>query len=119
LVDGKVKATFPAGVQQQMAAVLGRIRANRTEVVEVLRRRCEIPAMSAGVRLLAWEPKQPPVAIVTWAVVNDVPQFIRATLTQLEAALRGKNWLAANRSVRELVERLEQVGVKVNVEGTR
>ena len=62
--------------------------------------------------LLRWAPKRPPVAIETWAIVNDVPQFIRATLEQLRAAIAGENWLAGNRSVRHLVDRLEQVGVK-------
>ena len=69
--------------------------------------------------LLQWAPKPPPVAIESWSVVNDVPQFIQTTLGQLQAAMAGKNWLAGNRSVRELVERLEQVGVEVSVEETR
>jgi hypothetical protein len=73
------------------------------------------PEMPAGVRLLDWKPKQPPVAITTWAVVNDVPQFVRATFEQLRAALDGKNWRAGNWSVRELVDRLEQCGVQVEV----
>ena len=75
--------------------------------------------MPKGVRLLQWAPQLPPVAIESWAVVNDVPQFIQTTLSQLQAAMAGKNWLAGNRSVRELVDRLEQVGVKVSVEETR
>src|SRR5664280_380442 len=69
-----------------------------------------------GVRLLQWAPQLPPVAIESWAVVNDVLQFIQTTLSQLQAAMDGRNWLAGNRSVRELVDRLEQVGVKVSVE---
>lgn len=77
------------------------------------------PPMPKGVRLLQWAPQLPPVAIESWAVVNDVPQFIQVTLRQLQAAMAGKNWRAGNRSVRELVERLEQVGVKVRVEETR
>ncbi len=75
--------------------------------------------MPKGVRLLHWAPQPPPVAIESWAVVNDVPKFIQTTLGQLGAAMAGKNWLAGNRSVRELVERLEQVGVKVSVEEPR
>ena len=57
-----------------------------------------------------WTPKEPPVALTTWAVVNDVSAFIRTTLNQLEAALRGENWLAGNWSKRELVDRLGQCG---------
>ncbi len=73
------------------------------------------PVMPEGVKLLHYLPKRPPVQIETWALVNDVPQFIRATLDQLDAALRGKNWLAGNWTVRDLCERLEQMGVKVEV----
>ncbi len=120
LVNEKVKANFPAGARDEITPVLDRLRANRTEVAEVLRQRFEAPTMSTGIRLLAWQPKQPPVAITTWAVVTDIPQFIRSTLTQLEAALRGDNWLAGNWSVRDLLERLEQVGVTVEaVRGER
>ena len=61
--------------------------------------------MPEGIRLLAWTPKEPPVELTTWAEVNDVSAFIRTTLAQLEAALRGEIWLAGNWSVRELVER--------------
>jgi len=71
------------------------------------------PVMPEGVRLLAWTPKEPPVALTTWAVVNDVLPFTRTTLSQLDTALRGDNWLAGNWSVRELIDRLGQCGVKV------
>ena len=59
------------------------------------------PPMPKGVRLLQWAPQLPPVAIESWAVVNDVLQFIQTTLSQLQAAMDGRNWLAGNRSVRE------------------
>jgi hypothetical protein len=36
--------------------------------------------MPKGVRLLQWPPKVPPVAIESWSVVTDVPQFIQTTL---------------------------------------
>lgn len=75
----------------------------------------EPPPMPKGVRLLQWAPKGPPVAIERWSVVTDVPQFIQTTLGQLQAAIAGENWLAGNWSVRELVDRLEQVGVKTDV----
>jgi hypothetical protein len=39
------------------------------------------------------------------------------TLLELKAALIGKRWLAGNRSVRELIERLEECGVVVEVNG--
>ena len=74
--------------------------------------------MPAGVRLVSWEPKKPPVAIVHMGEVTDVPKSVAATLRELEAWLDGKDFLAGKWSVRELVERLEQVGVQVQVERT-
>ena len=76
----------------------------------------EPPSMPTGVRLLAWEPKQPPVALSVFSVVNDTQKFIVSTLQQLDAALRGNPWAAGNWTVRDLCERLEQVGVRIEVD---
>jgi hypothetical protein len=43
--------------------------------------------MPAGVRLLGWNPKQPPIEINMVSVVLDPLRFIETTLQQLEAAL--------------------------------
>ena len=39
------------------------------------------------------------------------------TLLELQAAMLSKRWLAGNRSVRELIERLKECGVVVEVIG--
>jgi hypothetical protein len=49
-------------------------------------------------------------------IVTDVPRFVTMTLLELQAAMIGERWLAGNRSVRELIERLEECGVLVEVE---
>jgi hypothetical protein len=72
--------------------------------------------LPAGVRLLSCQPKEAPVAITTCSVVIDVDKFVRVTLGQLDHALKGENWLAGNWSVRALIDRLEQVGIFVEVE---
>lgn len=72
--------------------------------------------MPDGITLLSWEPKQPPVALSTYSVVNDTGEFIESTLRQLDAALRGRCWAAGNRSVRDLIERLEQAGLRVELD---
>ena len=72
--------------------------------------------MPHGVRVLKWEPKNPPVAIVHMGIVCNVDKFIGATLRELRARLEGKDFLAGNWSLRELVDRLEQVGVAVEIE---
>ncbi|MGA7892072.1 MAG: hypothetical protein WCA49_02510 [Candidatus Sulfotelmatobacter sp.] len=52
-------------------------------------------------------------------IVSEVDKFVCATLRELRARLEGKDFLAGNWSLRELVDRLEQVGVVVSVEGTQ
>jgi hypothetical protein len=51
-------------------------------------------------------------------IVSNVDKFIGATLRELRARLEGKDFLAGNWSLRELVDRLEQAGVSVTVEST-
>ncbi len=97
---------------------LEELRAHRNEVVRVLqRRRQEVPAMPPGVRLIRWGLKEPPVAIemCTTVVINPA-RFAKSTLLQLQAALKGKRWLAGHWSAAELVERLKHVGVEVELE---
>jgi hypothetical protein len=71
--------------------------------------------MPSGVRILEWKLLEPPVVLTEYSVVNDVDKFARCSLEQLGQALAGRSCLAGNWSVRELVERLEQVGVRVEV----
>jgi hypothetical protein len=75
----------------------------------------EHPPMPDRVMLLSWELKLPPVTLSVFSVVNDTQRFVEGTLRQLDAALHGRCWGAGNRSVRDLCERLEQVGVRVEV----
>jgi hypothetical protein len=94
------------------------LKQHREELIELLRG-CETPPpMPLGVRLLKWQPKNPPIAIVRMGIVTNVDKFIGATLRELRARLDGKDFRAGNWSLRELVDRLEQVGVIVSVEST-
>jgi hypothetical protein len=102
-----------ARLPEDAAHLLEELRAHKDEVLSLLRRREEIPAMPQGVRLMRWEPKPAPVILAHFAVVTDVSRFISMTLLELKAALAGKQWLAGHRSARELVDRLEQCGVFV------
>jgi hypothetical protein len=76
----------------------------------------EVPPMPEGVRLINWEPKPAPVILTHYAVVTDVSRFIHITLLELKAALAGKRWQSGHWSVRELVDRLEECGVRVEVD---
>lgn len=71
--------------------------------------------LPSGVRLIRYEPKAAPLAITECSVVIDVPGFIRSTFEQLEFAMKGKEWLAGNRTVAELIHRLQQAGIHVEV----
>lgn len=100
---------------EEAAPLLPELRAHRDAVLRFLRERSRVPAMPSGVRLVSWQPKAPPVILTSYSVVIDIEKFIEYTLEQLGHALKGENWLAANWTVRELMERLEQAGVVVEV----
>jgi hypothetical protein len=98
------------------APLLAELRAHRNAVFELLHTRFSVPVMPKGVRLIRWKPKTPPVFLARWSVVIETAKFIGITLEALDAALAGKNWLGGNWTVRELVDRLEEVGIEVALE---
>jgi hypothetical protein len=115
LIGDRIRATLPGEHPDRLADVIERLRANREEVAELLQKRATVPTMPQGVKLVVWNPKEPPVAIETCSVVVDVSLFIRSTLAQLGAALENeKRWLGW--SVPQLTDRLRLVGVVVEVE---
>jgi hypothetical protein len=80
-----------------------------TEAVEEF-----VAQMPQGIRLIEWCLKEPPVALESCAVVVDPASFARTTLEQLRVALENpKQWVGW--SIPQLVDRLAQVGVTVEV----
>ena len=118
-LDGeKVRVWYPDDERRgELAEQIAFLRGQRAEVAAYLKARSAIPPMPEGVRLVRWEPKPAPIAITKVEIVTDVPRFVTMTLLELKAALAAKRWLAGNRSVRELIERLEACGVVVEVNG--
>lgn len=110
-----IKYTIP----KRAVWLIAELKQNREELIGLLKEAGTPPPMPPGVRLLKWEPKTPPIAIVRMGIVCDVDKFIAATLRELRARLEGKNFLAGNWSLLELINRLEQVGVVVNVIGAQ
>jgi hypothetical protein len=96
-------------------ALLAELRKHREKVRTFLQARATIPAMPPGVLLVLWQPKPAPVILTQYAVVTDVSRFISMTLLELRAAIAGKRWQAGHRSVRELIDRLEQCGVILQI----
>jgi len=117
-LDGeKVRISYPDEERrEELARRIAFLRAHKDQVLSLLRRREEIPLMPSGVRLVDWEPKPAPVVLTQVSVVTDVDRFIRMTLLELKAALAGKRWQAGHWSVRDLVDRLEQCGVRLEIE---
>jgi hypothetical protein len=115
LNGGQIKYSIP----KPAVWLVPELKQNREELIELLKESETPPPMPPDVCLLKWEPKTPPVAIVRMGIVTNVDKFIGATLRELRARLDGKDFLAGNWSLRELVDRLEQVGVSVMVENTR
>ena len=116
-LDGdKVRICYQDELQrEQLAQHVGFLRARRDEVAEWLRARTAIPPMPPGVRLLSWNLKQAPVAIDTCSVVTEPAMFARSTLEQLRVSLaEPKRWVGW--TVSQLVDRLQQVGVVVELE---
>jgi len=118
LERGQVRYRAPAHAVIRIRPHLERLREHRADVVEVLRKR-DIPPVPRGVRLIAWNLKPPPVVVERWSVVTNVALFARRALKQLEFALAGDNCLAGNWSISELIDRLEAVGVVVELQRVR
>lgn len=114
LNGGQIKYTIP----RRAAWLVPELKQNREDLKGLLRESGTPPPMPPGVRLLKWQPKDPPIAIVHMGIVTNVDKFVAATLLQLRARLEGKDSLAGNWSLRELVDRVEQVGVAVGIEST-
>ncbi len=105
---------------EDAAHLLDDLKAHKTEVIVYLKRR-NMPPMPEGVRLLEWNPKPAPVILTTASVVTDVDQFICATLDELGMAMKARPAtrilrVRHARRLRDLADKLEQVGVTVKVE---
>lgn len=115
VLDGeRIRYTVPSG-DAEARALLAELRKHREGVKAFLRARAAIPAMPAGVRLVAWELKEPPVAIEYHAIVTDPGKFARATLEELRERLTNPRRRYGS-SVPQLIDRLAQVGVIVALE---
>jgi hypothetical protein len=101
-------------IDEDELPLIDELRVHRDEVLRILQERQTVPAMPTGVRLINWNLKEPPVVLDMASVVTDSALFARTTLEQLQTALRQpKRWVGW--SVPQLVDRLKQVGVEIEV----
>ena len=111
LSRGRIKYSIPSCA----AWLLPELQKKREDIIGLLERRTPAPSMPPGIRLVRWSPQEPPIVLQESSVVIDVDKFISATLAQLQARLDGKDYLAGNWPLRALIERLEQVGVVIEL----
>lgn len=101
--------------RESLANQIGFLRAHQNDLVAWLKARVTASPMPPGIRLLHWQLKEPPVAVEVCAIVTDPALFARTTLEQLSIAISEPNrWVGW--TVPQLVDRLHQVGVHVQVE---
>jgi hypothetical protein len=74
------------------------------------------PPLPAGVRLIRYEPKVPPVAIDVCSVVQDVEQFIQIELQELSARLHSPVQIRGGWGVFTILDRLRQVGLELEID---
>jgi hypothetical protein len=72
-----------------------------------------VPPMPPRARLCTRERQHPPVAIAQIGFAIDVSEFSAETLLQVTTHIRDKDFPARSRTLYELIERLEQVGVGI------
>ena len=72
-------------------------------------------AMPSGVKLLRYEPKKLPVAIDVCTIVTDVSKFIQRELRDLDSRLNLPGTIRGGWSVPQILDRLRQVGVEVEI----
>lgn len=72
--------------------------------------------LPVGVKLLAYSPKAPPVAVTVCSVVTDVPKFIQHALEELDARLHHPVQIKAADSVFELLLKLADCGLELRLE---
>ncbi len=110
LVDGeKLRYRLP----ESLRPLVSTLRERKPELVELLAAR---PMMPPGTRLLSYAPVTSPVRLSQSETVIDTGKFIESTLRQVDARLHGKDWLAGNWPLSELLARLAAVGCVVELE---
>ena len=106
----KVKAVLVNQCSSRLERVPRQHRNRRV----ALRPSTEVLANLHGVGLVYWRHKEPLVSERA-TVISDFRRFSVLPLRPRQAALDGRNCFATNWSVRELVERLDQVGIRAAV----
>ena len=74
------------------------------------------PPLPSGLRLISYLPKKPPVALEQCSIVTNLDLFIQTTLADLEAKLNHPTPTPWGWTVQQMLVRLRQVGLVIEVE---
>jgi len=125
LQGGHIKYSVPKAASIEIRPMLDELRARHKELAAILRERTppqgvpappRCPPLPQGVRLIAYAPKEPPVAVSVCSLVTNVDRFIRHQLEELDARLHSPVQIRAGDSVFEILRKLEEVGLEVTLE---
>lgn len=74
------------------------------------------PSLPNGLRLISYAPQKPPVAVEQCSIVTNVELFIQSSLDDLEERLNHPNAVRWGWTVPQILDRLRQVGLVLEVE---
>ncbi len=74
------------------------------------------PPLPKGVKLVRYQPKEPPVFVAPISIVADMNKFLHVYLEELDARLNHTLQVRAGASVFEIVAKLADVGVELAIE---
>ena len=114
-VDGNTLCLRPKRALDD--GLLARVREHKEEILRELTPQGadDLPKLPKGVRLVHYEPKQPPVMIESHAVVTDVQKFIETGLRELDARLHAPVQIRGGFGVFTILDWLAQCGVELEI----
>ena len=99
--------------RHKLAAEVAFLREHRADVAAFLKFRDNtLPVMPRGLRLLAWSPKEPPIALEAYLLVTNSVLFAGTAISEIGERLTNPK-RKYGRPVAQLVGHLARVGVLV------
>jgi hypothetical protein len=112
--------------REQKAELLTELTRRRRKAIEKLNTMVEpqdrlvlapdaCPPLPQGVRLVRYQPKEPPIGIDLCSVVTNVDKFIRFELRELDGRLNNPVQIRDGWGVFAILERLRQAGLELEI----
>ncbi|HEV2491482.1 MAG TPA: hypothetical protein VG204_00255 [Terriglobia bacterium] len=110
-----LRVLHDAGGRGSFDGFESRLDGDRDEVRGV-RSSAECPPLPAGVKLVRYRPKEPPVAVAPISIVTDVDKFIQAYLRDLGHRLQHPATHSCA-PLPEILAKLAEVGLELTLDG--